>query len=279
MTETQTSPIVSPGVSRIDQRFSALKTRNRPAFIPFIMAGDPDLATTARILETLPQNGADLIEIGMPFSDPMADGPVIEAAGLRALKHNISLDDIFDLVTDFRKSDPDTPIVLMGYYNPVYRYGIDAFCSAAANAGIDGMILVDLPPEEEGEFIPAAHAAGLALIKLITPTSSEERLETILKTARGFVYYVAVSGITGDKSAQYEQVNSALQKIRAKTDLPIAVGFGIKTPEDVAKVGSFADAAVVGSALVTKIADAEKPVETAGQMVKSLSSALIKNDV
>jgi len=260
--------------SRIDRRFAALKTRNRAAFIPFIMAGDPDLATTADILKRLPESGADLIEIGMPFSDPMADGPVIEAAGLRALKNDISLDNIFSLVSNFRKTDAETPIILMGYYNPVYCYGIEKFCNNAKKAGVDGMILVDLPPEEEDEFVPAAHAAGLALVKLITPTSTEERLDKILKTARGFVYYVAVSGITGDKSAQYEQVNIALQKIRTKTDLPIAVGFGIKTPEDVATVGSFADAAVVGSALVREMANSDTPVDTAADMVRSLSSAL-----
>lgn len=258
-------------MSRFEEKFADLKARNKKALIPFIMAGDPDLAATQSLLPSLVQGGADIIEIGMPFSDPVADGPTIQAAGLRALKHDVSLDQIFDIVQTFRKTDQTTPIVLMGYYNPVYQYGPAAFCKAAAAAGVDGVILVDLPPEEEDEFVPDAKANGLNLIKLVTPTSDENRLKTILRNADGFVYYVAVAGITGDKSAQYDQVETAVQKIRTQTDLPVAVGFGIKSRADVETVHQFADAAVVGSALIHDMQNKGASPDTAKAFLSALS--------
>ena len=266
-------------VTRIEQRFALAREQSRACLIPFIMGGDPDLTVTSDSLTALAENGADIIEIGMPFSDPVADGPAIQNAGQRALHHTISLDDIFKTVTAFRQTDDQTPVVLMGYYNPVYVYGLDAFASAAAAAGIDGVILVDLPTEEEQEALPALRAAEIALIKLVTPTSDEERLQKILPTASGFVYYVSVAGTTGGKSAQYDQVEKALHTLRRYTDLPVAVGFGIKTPQDVKTVSGFADGVVVGSALVDKMAHSATPVQTAADFTKSLSSALVKNDV
>ncbi len=264
-------------MSRIEKRFAKLKAQNKTAFIPFIMAGDPDFETTASVLASLPAAGADIIEIGMPFSDPMADGPVIQEAGLRALNHNPSLDQIFACVKAFRANDADTPIILMGYYNPIYHYGAEEFCTAAADAGVDGMIIVDLPPEEEMEFVPHAKTHGLSLIKLITPTSDDARLDVILENASGFVYYVAVAGITGDASAAVADVGSAVKRIKNKTDLPVAVGFGLKTAEDVANIAGVADAAVVGSALVKTLEaanDAKNAADIASGFVRDLTSSL-----
>ena len=258
-------------MSRIDTTFQ--KLNNKAAFIPFIMAGDPDLKTTAEILNALPDAGADIIEIGIPFSDPMADGPIIQEAGLRALQHNTNIDDIFKIVRNFREKNQGTPIILMGYYNPIYRYGAERFSKSAAENGIDGCIIVDLPPEEEDEFIPIAQENGLSLIKLITPTTDEARLEKILKNASGFLYYVAVAGITGDKSAAIEDVGTAVQNIKNHTDLPVAVGFGIKTPEDVKNMSLHADAVVVGSALVKEIAQSDTPVIAVKEAVSKLASA------
>lgn len=258
-------------MNRFDEKFKALKADNKKALIPFIMAGDPDMTVTRKHLDALVAGGADVIEIGMPFSDPVADGPTIQAAGLRALKNDISLDQIMECVSDFRENNQTTPILLMGYYNPVYQYGVQNFCSASVKAGVDGVILVDLPPEEEGEFTPHAKNAGLDLIKLITPTTDEERLKTILKNAGGFVYYVSVAGITGDKSAQYDQVERAVDMIRTQTDLPVAVGFGIKTRNDVASVHKFADAAVVGSALIKYLEDHGQNPDHAKAFLSDLS--------
>ncbi|WP_308911295.1 tryptophan synthase subunit alpha [Pseudokordiimonas caeni] len=240
-------------MTRLTDRFAALKAENRAALIPFIVAGDPDHATTFDILKGLPEAGADIIELGMPFSDPSADGPAIEKAAGRALKAGASMVRTLDLVRDFRKGDTTTPIVLMGYFNPIMAYGIDAFVKDAVNAGADGLIIVDLPPEEDAELREPATAAGLSVIRLATPTSTDARLATILDGASGFVYYVSVAGVTGQKSAASTDIAAAVARIRAQSDLPVAVGFGIRTPEQAAEVATHADAAVVGSAIVSRI--------------------------
>ncbi len=241
-------------MSRLTDRFITLKAEGRAAFIPFITGGDPDYATSLDILKGLPDAGADIIELGMPFSDPSADGPAIDQASQRAIKAGGGLTKTLDMVTEFRAGDSTTPIVLMGYFNPLLRYGIDAFCAAAAKAGVDGLIIVDLPPEEDAELKGPLEKAGLHLIRLATPTSNGERLARIAKGASGFLYYVAVAGITGQKSAEASDIGAAVARIRAVTDIPVAVGFGIKTPEAAAGVARVADAAVVGSAIVGEIA-------------------------
>jgi tryptophan synthase alpha chain len=241
-------------MSRIEKRFAALKAEGRAGFVAYLTAGDPDLETSTRLLEGLAAAGADLIEIGMPFSDPMADGPVIQAAGLRALQNGMTLKKTLALVRHLRARDPDTPYVLMGYYNPIYRYGAEAFAKDAATAGVDGLIIVDLPPEEEAELAEPAAAAGLDLVRLATPTSDEHRLPAIVERASGFIYYVAIAGITGTRSAEGATVRDAVSRLRRFTKLPIAVGFGIKTPEQAAEVARVADASVVASAVVDRLA-------------------------
>ncbi len=236
-------------MTRIETIFAKTKTESRPALIPFIMGGDDD---TAAMLAALAENGADIIEIGVPFSDPMADGSVIQAAGLRALQSGASLKKILGIVADFRKKNTSTPIILMGYYNPIYRYGNEQFCKSAKDAGVDGVIVVDLPPEEEQELTPHLKKTGIDFIRLIAPTSTGERLKKLCASASGFIYYIAVAGITGGKSATKEELQHRLTEIRAHTKLPIAVGFGIKTPEQAAELKDLADAVVVGSALVEK---------------------------
>jgi tryptophan synthase alpha chain len=241
-------------MSRIATRFAALKAANKKAFISFITAGDPDLATFAEILAGLPKAGCDLIEIGMPFSDPMADGPAIERANLRAFAAGITLAKIIDCVAAFRKNDSATPIILMGYANPVFTYGADKFIADAAKAGVDGLILADLPPEEDAELRSKATAQAIDIIRLVTPTTDAKRLTTILQGASGFLYYVAVTGITGSKRADPIPVAHAIKTIiRPQTDLPVAVGFGISTPEQAASIARIADGVVVGSAIVTCI--------------------------
>ncbi|MFI4988895.1 MAG: tryptophan synthase subunit alpha [Alphaproteobacteria bacterium] len=242
-----------PG-SRIQHRFAALKAEGRAGLVTFITAGDPDGESSLALLKALPAAGADLIELGMPFSDPMADGPAIQAAGGRALKAGMSLAGTLRLASAFRAGDGETPVILMGYYNPIYSYGNAAFVRDAAAAGVDGLIIVDLPPEEDEELRPLAAEAGIACIRLVAPTTGEARLATLLKDASGFVYYVAITGITGTRSAVLGQVEAAVKRLRAHTALPIAVGFGIKTPEDAAGFARFADGAVVGSSLVEVIA-------------------------
>jgi tryptophan synthase alpha chain len=236
--------------TRIDARFAQLKKDGRSAFVTFLMAGDPDPATSLEIIKALPKAGADIIEIGMPFTDPMADGPAIQAAGLRALKAGMTLKKTLTLVTSFRESDAATPIVLMGYYNPIYIYGVDKFLIDAKSAGVDGLIVVDLPPEEDSELCLPALKAGLNFIRLATPTTDDKRLPAVLANTSGFVYYVSVTGITGSASADASAVGEAVSRIKRHTPLPVCVGFGIRTPEAASAIASHADGAVVGSALV-----------------------------
>ena len=217
--------------TRIDARFAELKKQGRSAFITFLMAGDPDPATSLEIIKALPKAGADIIEIGMPFTDPMADGPAIQAAGLRALKAGMTLKKTLALVRGFRKDDNATPLVLMGYYNPIYIYGVDKFLADAKSAGVDGLIIVDLPPEEDTELCLPAMKAGLNFIRLATPTTDDKRLPAVLANTSGFVYYVSITGITGSASADSERVGEAVARIKRHTNLPVCVGFGIRTPE------------------------------------------------
>ncbi|MCJ9428321.1 tryptophan synthase subunit alpha [Kordiimonas marina] len=258
-------------MSRLEATFAALKAEGRSAFVTFITAGDPDHASSLEILKGLPDAGADIIELGMPFTDPAADGPAIDLAAHRALHAGANMKQTLSMVRDFRAGNAGTPIVLMGYFNPVYAYGIDRFVTDAADAGVDGLIIVDLPPEEDEELRLPANKAGIDVIRLATPTSDDARLTTILDGASGFVYYVAVAGVTGGKSATTEDIKAAVDRIKAQTDLPVAVGFGIRTPEQAGSVASVADAAVVGSAIVQTIASGldESGKATAG-MVKDV---------
>jgi tryptophan synthase alpha chain len=235
---------------RIEARFAALREEGRAALVPFIMAADPDYKTTLKILKGLPSAGADIIEIGVMYSDPMADGPAIQAAGLRAKNGGARVTKTLDMVRAFRKEDDTTPIILMGYYNPFYIYGVETFLADARKAGVDGLIVVDLPPEEDSELCIPALDAGMHFIRLATPTTDDERIPAVLTNTSGFVYYVAVAGITGTKSADTSTIHAAVNRLKRHTNLPVAVGFGIKTPAQVAEVGRIADAAVVGSALV-----------------------------
>lgn len=241
--------------SRIERRFAELKSENRPALVTFVMAGDPDLATGQAIVEALPQAGADIIELGMPFSDPMADGVAIQLAGKRALDAGQTLTGVLGMVEDFRRKDETTPIVLMGYYNPIYIFGVDRFLAAATAAGVDGLIVVDLPPEEDEELCLPALRAGINFIRLTTPTTDDRRLPVVLSNTSGFVYYVSMTGITGAAIKSHAAVGEAVRRIKAHTDLPVAVGFGIKTAEDAALIGRDADGVVVGTALCNAVSD------------------------
>jgi tryptophan synthase alpha chain len=236
--------------TRIDARFAQLKKEGRSAFITFLMAGDPDPATSLAIVKALPKAGSDIIEIGMPFTDPMADGPAIQAAGLRALKAGMTLKKTLSMVREFRKSDDSTPLVLMGYYNPIYIHGVEKFLIEAKSAGVDGLIVVDLPPEEDAELCLPAMRAGLNFIRLATPTTDDKRLPAVLANTSGFVYYVSITGITGSAAADSTAVTQAVARIKRHTKLPVCVGFGIRTPEAARAVASSADGVVVGSALV-----------------------------
>jgi tryptophan synthase alpha chain len=236
--------------TRIDTRFAELKKAGRAAFVTFVMAGDPDPATSLEIIKALPKSGADVIEIGMPFTDPMADGPSIQAAGLRALKAGMTLKKTIDLVRGFRTDDNTTPVVLMGYYNPIYIYGVDKFLVDAKSAGVDGLIIVDLPPEEDDELCLPAMKAGLNFIRLATPTTDDKRLPAVLANTSGFVYYVSITGITGAATPDAGKVSSAVARIKRHTRLPVAVGFGVKTAEQAQAIARGADGVVVGSALV-----------------------------
>jgi tryptophan synthase alpha chain len=250
-------------VSRIERRFAAMRAEGRAGLITYLTAGDPDPDTSVRLLAGLPVAGADLVEVGMPFSDPMSDGPVIQEASQRALKRGMTLCRILALVRELRRTDDVTPIVLMGYYNPIYRYGPEHFARDAVGSGLDGVIVVDLPPEEAAELAAPARAAGLDMIRLATPTSDDRRLPHIVEHASGFIYYVAIAGITGTRSADAASVASAVARLRRFTQLPIAVGFGIRTPEQAAAVAGAADAAVVGTALVQRLALNLNPDATA----------------
>ena len=236
--------------TRIDARFAELKQEGRAAFITFVTAGDPDPETSLDIIKALPKAGADIIEIGMPFTDPMADGPAIQAAGLRALKAGMTLKKTLAMVRAFRQDDATTPLVLMGYYNPIYIYGVDQFLVDAKAAGVDGLIIVDLPPEEDVELCLPAMQAGLNFIRLATPTTDDKRLPAVLANTSGFVYYVSITGITGSASADTAVVGEAVARIKRHTKLPVCVGFGIRTPEAAHGIAQKADGAVVGTALV-----------------------------
>ncbi len=236
--------------TRIEKRFAALKAEGRAALVTFLMAGDPDADTALAIIKALPAAGADVIELGMPFTDPMADGPSIQAAGLRALLAGQTLRKTLQLVRDFRKSEDATPIILMGYYNPIYIYGVDKFLADAKVAGVDGLIIVDLPPEEDTELCVPALKAGLNFIRLATPTTDDKRLPAVLANTSGFVYYVSITGITGAATADSDAVGEAVARIKRHTKLPVCVGFGIRTPEVAGAVAARADGAVVGTALV-----------------------------
>lgn len=241
-------------MSRIAKRFDELKKEGRAAFIPFVMGGDPDYSASLRLIKGLPAVGADLIEIGVAFTDPMADGPAIQAAGLRALNAGQTLKRTLDLVAEFRRDDKSTPIVLMGYYNPFYAYGVERFLKDAKAAGVDGLIIVDLPPEEDVELCLPAQRGGIDFIRLATPTTNEKRLPAVLKNTSGFIYYVSVAGVTGAKTGSDAAVSDAVRMLKSASGLPVAVGFGVKTPQKAAQTARFADAVVVGSALVERLA-------------------------
>jgi tryptophan synthase alpha chain len=242
-------------VTRIDKKFAELKREGRAGLVTFITAGDPDYASSLAILKALPAAGADIVELGMPFSDPMADGPAIQASSQRALIAGQTMEKTLKMVTAFRAADDATPIVLMGYYNPIYVYPVDRFIADAVEAGADGLIVVDMPPEEDTELRPAAAAAGLNFIRLATPTTDGRRLPAVLANTSGFVYYVSIAGITGTKAPDLSEVGGHVARIKAQTNLPIAVGFGVKTEAQVGAIARIAEGVVVGSALVSAIAD------------------------
>jgi tryptophan synthase alpha chain len=270
------------GATRIDRRFALLRRAARPGLVTFTMAGDPDYDTSLAILKALPAAGADLVELGMPFSDPMADGPIIQAGGLRALKGGQTLRKTLAMARAFRAEDEDTPLVLMGYYNPIYIYGVERFLAAAQAAGVDGLIAVDLPPEADEELCVPAMRAGLNFIRLATPTTDDERLPAVLQNTTGFVYYVSIAGITGTAAPNSSRVAAAVDRIKRHTDLPVAVGFGVRTPQQAAAIGRIADAVVVGSALVGAIGgslDAEgrasmRTVESVTDVVGALAQGV-----
>ena len=240
-------------MTRIAARFAALKQEGRGAFIPFIEAWDPDAATSLALLRGMPAAGADLIEIGVPFTDPMADGPIVQAAGKRALKAGVKVRHVLTMVREFRREDDATPIILMGYLNPILSYGTERFCVDAAAAGVDGLIMVDLPTEEADMLVPQATAHGIDIIRLVAPTTDDRRLPLVLNGSSGFIYYVSITGITGTRSTTAEHLGEAIPRIRHATDLPIAVGFGVRSPAQAAEAVRVADAAVVGSALCSTI--------------------------
>src|SRR6266571_8114996 len=258
--------------TRIDARFAQLKREGRSAFVTFVMAGDPDPETSLAIVQALPQAGADMIEIGMPFTDPMADGPSIQAAGLRALKAGQTLKKTLAMVGTFRKADDTTPIVLMGYYNPIYIYGVERFLADAISAGVDGLIVVDLPPEEDDELCLPALKAGLNFIRLATPTTDDKRLPAVLANTSGFVYYVSITGITGSAAPDVGKVTEAVSRIKRHTKLPVAVGFGVRTAKQAKAIAAGAEAVVVGSALVNAIKDSlDKKGKASAKTVKAVA--------
>ncbi len=257
-------------MTRIDDCFQRLSKAGKKAFVAYIMAGDPDVATSLAVMKGLPGAGVDIIELGLPFTDPMADGPTIQLAGQRALDGGMTLDRTLQMVRDFRAGDATTPIVLMGYYNPIYSRGVDLFLVQAKQAGIDGLIIVDLPPEEDGELCLPAQAAGLNFIRLATPTTDAKRLPKVLQNTSGFVYYVSVTGITGAAAAQAGEVAPEVARIKRSTDLPVIVGFGINTPDQARAIASVADGCVVGSAIVKQIGLGKSPAQVLA-FVRSLA--------
>ncbi len=261
---------------RIDRRFAALAAEGRAAFVAYVMAGDPDAETALAVMRGLPGAGADMIEVGFPFSDPMAEGPPIQRAAQRALKAGMTLAGVLDLIAAFRKGDADTPVVLMGYLNPILNRGLETFAREAAEAGVDGLIVVDCPPEEADPLADALEGAGISLIRLATPTTDEARLPAVVRRTSGFVYYVSVAGVTGVKEASAEAVAPAVKRVKAASGLPVAVGFGIKTPEKAAEVARVADGVVVGSALVDEVAGALGANENVTEKVLSKAAALAK---
>jgi len=268
-------------VTRLDQRFAALKREGRAGFVAYVMAGDPDAETSLRIVQGLPNAGADIIELGFPFSDPMADGPAIQRSALRALANGMTLAGTLDLARRFREGDKETPLVLMGYLNLILSYGLEPFATDAAASGVDGVIVIDCPPEEADPVLAAFEPAGLALIRLASPTTDDARLPVVVRRTSGFVYYISVAGVTGGKPVDAESVAPAVARVRAASGLPVAVGFGVRTPEQAAAVAKIADAVVVGTALVDAVADAvaqnrdpvAKVLETAAALGKAVRSA------
>lgn len=248
-------------MSRIDAKFAALRAENQAAFVSFTMAGDPDYATALQVMRGLPGAGVDIIELGMPFTDPMADGPSIQLAGQRALEAGMTLKRTLEMVRAFREGDVTTPIILMGYYNPIYSHGVPAFLAEAREAGVDGLIVVDLPPEEDDELCLPAVEAGLHFIRLATPTTDDARLPAVLRNTSGFVYYVSITGITGAAAAVAGDVGPEVARIKAASNLPVCVGFGVRTPEKAAEIAQVADGVVVGSAIVDQIGDGKEPSE------------------
>jgi tryptophan synthase alpha chain len=270
--------------TRIDRRFKACAEKGRPALVTFITAGDPDLATSQAVLDALPAAGADVIELGMPFSDPMAEGVPIQRATQRALAAGQTMDKTLDMVRKFRQSDQDTPIILMGYYNPIYVRGPEAFVAEAKEAGVDGLIIVDIPPEADDELCIPAMKGGLNFIRLATPTTDDRRLPAVLKNTSGFVYYVSITGITGTASADPERVAAAVGRIKSHTNLPVAVGFGVKTADQAAEIGRNADGVVVGSVLVEAIRESldangkatDRTVAAVTDLVSSLAGGVAR---
>jgi tryptophan synthase alpha chain len=262
-------------VSRLADTFARLKKEGRSAFVPFITAGDPDLETSFAILEKLPSCGADIIELGAPFSDPMADGPAVQASSMRALKAGMTMVKTLKLIERFRRGDNKTPIVLMGYYNPIHAYGGARFIKDAAQAGVDGLIVVDLPVEEEEVLSTPAHAHGVDIVRFVTPTTDAARLKRVVDGASGYLYYVSVAGVTGTKSVPEDEVRAAMARIRAATDLPVTVGFGIRNAEQAGAIARVADGVVVGSAIVELVGkhgkDAPEPIRA---YIRSLSTAI-----
>lgn len=257
-------------MTRIDAKFAALKAEGKKAFVSYVMAGDPDFDTSLEIVRGLPGAGVDVIELGLPFTDPMADGPTIQLAGQRALDGGMTLARTLELARRFREGDDSTPIVLMGYYNPIYSMGVDAFLAAAKEAGIDGLIIVDLPPEEDSELCIPAQAAGLNFIRLATPTTDDNRLPRVVQNTSGFVYYVSITGITGAAEAEATDVAPSVARIQKASGLPVIVGFGVNTPEKSRAIAQVADGVVVGSAIVSRIANGDSVADTLA-FVKSLA--------
>jgi tryptophan synthase alpha chain len=264
-------------MTRIQKRFEKLKNDNKKGLVTFITAGDPDAEKSLSVLKSLPANGADFIEIGMPFTDPMADGPAIQASNLRALNKGMSLKATLAMLKKFREEDQDTPVILMGYFNPIYAFGCENFIKEAKQSGADGLIIVDLPPEEDEELRIPAQKTGLDLIRLLTPTTKGQRLNTVINNASGFLYYVSITGVTGTKSANIDEVAAHIKDIKTKTDLPVAVGFGIKTAEDANNMSKIADAIVVGSAIVENIKenqDNNDLPQIIGKQIRTLKEAV-----